>query len=275
MPNTRDDKRLPTPSQLLIDVLTHIEDLRRVLTDTEAMAYGAEDTLSRLPYLPFPGRLPSSPGVIDDAVTGPATVEPERRDRSAVQRAHRLDAGRMHTYVTATAASLRQLMSACDDLIVHTERRIEQVRGMRMVPPDGGPGGDPGDRPGPTGGAAAATTPPSVHAPRPDDAPARDDHGDARRIRARREAACDERADRPARDLALRARAIRRIQKIDVPFDAPHFLIHEQEDDDIDINPEPTAFTRRGHHRPRAPKPDVRAVIEARYRAAQSAGSCS
>ncbi|WP_428266630.1 hypothetical protein [Haliangium sp.] len=264
MPNKRDDKRLPTPRQLLIDVLTHIEDLRRVLTDTEAMAYGAEDTLSRLPYLPFPGRPPAPSDTV--AVADSAAVEPERRDRTEIQRAHRLDAGRMHTYVTATAASLRELMNACDHLIVHTEQRIEEVRGMRMVLPDGGPGSDPGGLPDPTGGTAATTARSSVHGPRPDD-------GDSERTCARGEAICDERPCDPAK----RARAIRRLQRIDVPFDAPYFLIHEEEDDDIDVNPAPASaditHARRDQPRSRAPKPDVRAVIEAHYRAAQSARS--
>ncbi|WP_428261360.1 hypothetical protein [Haliangium sp.] len=63
----------------------------------------------------------------------------------------RLDVGRLNTYVIASATSMRDVMAECDRLIAYTRRRIEEVRGMRMVPADDAP------EPGPRGPAGAAT----------------------------------------------------------------------------------------------------------------------
>ncbi|WP_428262801.1 hypothetical protein [Haliangium sp.] len=154
MPNQRDDTRLATPSQLLFDVLTHIEQLRRTLADTEAMTHGADATLARLPYMPWPGRPTpdnsptASPAHVPDHVESAPAVDADAREYAREQR---LDVGRLNTYVIASATSMRDVMAECDRLIAYTRRRIEEVRGMRMVPADDTP------EPGPRGPAGAAT----------------------------------------------------------------------------------------------------------------------
>ncbi|WP_428267840.1 hypothetical protein [Haliangium sp.] len=136
MPNERDDTRLATPSQLLFDVLTHIEQLRRTLADTEAMTHGANATLARLPYMPWPGQTTLSHSSAAKPARVPSHAEPApaidagTREHALEQR---LDVGRLNTYVIASAASMRDVMDECDRLIAHTRRRIEEVRGMRMA----------------------------------------------------------------------------------------------------------------------------------------------
>ncbi|WP_428267221.1 hypothetical protein [Haliangium sp.] len=154
MPNERDDTRLASPSQLLFDVLTHIEQLRRTLADTEAMTHGADATLAQLPYMPWPGQ-PSlgnsstdKPGQVPGHVESAPAIDAGEREYGFEQR---LDVGRLNTYVIASATSMRDLMAECDRLIAHTRRRIEEVRGMRMVPAEDTP------EPGPRGPAGAAT----------------------------------------------------------------------------------------------------------------------
>ncbi|WP_428267429.1 hypothetical protein [Haliangium sp.] len=160
MPNERDDTRLATPSQLLFDVLTHIEQLRRTLADTEAMTHGANATLARLPYMPWPGQ-PSldhsstaKPGHAPSHVESAPAIDAGTREYALEQR---LDVGRLNTYVIASATSMRDAMTECDRLITYTRRRIDEVRGMRMVPADDTP--EPGPR-GPAGAAAAGRNTP-------------------------------------------------------------------------------------------------------------------
>ncbi|WP_428264596.1 hypothetical protein [Haliangium sp.] len=153
MPNERDDTRLATPSQLLFDVLTHIEQLRRTLADTEAMTHGANATLARLPYMPWPEQptlghsSAANPEDVPSHVESAPAIDAGAREYALEQR---LDVGRLNTYVIASATSMRDAMAECDRLIAHTRRRIEEVRGMRMVPDDT-------PEPGPRGPAGAAT----------------------------------------------------------------------------------------------------------------------
>ncbi|WP_428267923.1 hypothetical protein [Haliangium sp.] len=154
MPNERDDTRLVTPSQLLFDVLTHIEQLRRTLADTEAMTHGADATLARLPYMPWPGQptldhsSAANPGHDARHVESAPAIDTGAPEYALEQR---LDVGRLNTYVIASATSMRDVMAECDRLIAHVRRRIEEVRGMRMVPADDTP------EPGPRGPAGATT----------------------------------------------------------------------------------------------------------------------
>ncbi|WP_428265281.1 hypothetical protein [Haliangium sp.] len=169
MPNDRDDTRLTSPSQLLFDVLTYIEQLRRTLADTEAMAHGAESKLARLPYIPWPGQPQEAdfgasttvrPRHVPRHVMSAPAIDagaPEYEPEYLIEQ--RLDVGRLHTYVIASATSMRDVMAECDRLIAYTRRRIEEVRGMRMVPAD-----DPSD-PSPQGPAGT----PSANTPDPTD----------------------------------------------------------------------------------------------------------
>ncbi|WP_428268315.1 hypothetical protein [Haliangium sp.] len=172
MPNDRDDTRLASPSQLLFDVLTYIEELRRTLADTEAMAHGAESKLARLPYIPWPGQ-PQEPDFGASTTVRPRHVKiAPAIDAGAPEYEieQRLDVGRLHTYVIASATSMRDVMAECDRLIAYTRRRIDEVHGMRMVPADDTP--DPGPQ-GPAS-APATNTPTDNNADAPEPSPPED-----------------------------------------------------------------------------------------------------
>ncbi|WP_428262124.1 hypothetical protein [Haliangium sp.] len=143
MPNDSDDNRLPTPSQLLFDVLTHIEHLQRALASTEAMTHGAEDSLDGMPYIPWPEQPAAStrPDTSDlgRAPRQPSPEAPRPTRARAVSAEQRLDIGRLHTYVHAAATSMRDLMAECDQVISYTRARIDEVRGMSLVPAGGAP----------------------------------------------------------------------------------------------------------------------------------------
>ncbi|WP_428268290.1 hypothetical protein [Haliangium sp.] len=150
MPTKLDDNRLPAPSQLLFDVLTRIEQLKRSLANTEAMTHGAEEKLARLPYFPWPVQPPepNEPGQFTES--GPlaerSPMSPSVTSRQALtpasdpasdpedERNQRLDVGRLHTYVCAASTSMHDVMAECDQLITYTRTLIKGVRDLRSVP---------------------------------------------------------------------------------------------------------------------------------------------
>ncbi|WP_428268420.1 hypothetical protein [Haliangium sp.] len=93
------------------------------------MTHGANATLARLPYMPWPGQTSlghSSAHVPGHVETAPA-IDAGAREHALEQR---LDVGRLNTYVIASAASMRDVMAECDRLIAYTRRRIEVRRVM-------------------------------------------------------------------------------------------------------------------------------------------------
>ncbi|WP_428265730.1 hypothetical protein [Haliangium sp.] len=288
MPNDRDDKRLPAPSQVLFDLLVRIEHLQRMQADTEAMVNGAEDKLARLPYMPWPESRPGpdGPAGLDglDSSAPSQRPQPERGRRvraPAPSMDQRMDFGRLHTYVNASAASMRELMAECDRLIAYARERIEAVRGLRMVHAD--------EPPDPNGSAPVAAELPPAELPTDDTAP-NDGHQPAAQNRAHTQAEPDAhpRSHRQL-DPAKRARAARAARRLimlrtadepAIPIDPPHFIVPDvPEDDDIEISAIVQERGKRPGKRPgkqnmtRPPKPDVRAVLMARYQAEQDAAS--
>jgi hypothetical protein len=97
-------------SNTVIRLRTSLENVRSYLVDLEALAHAARDTLDRLPYLP---RSSGSEG-------------PELEVR--------LNYGRLQTLVSATAASARDVLLACDQMLEESEE----------PPDDDADGGDGG-----------------------------------------------------------------------------------------------------------------------------------
>jgi hypothetical protein len=96
-------------SNTVIRLRTSLENVRSYLVDLEALAHAARDTLDRLPYMP---RSSGSEG-------------PELEVR--------LNYGRLQTLVSATAASARDVLLACDRMLEESDE-----------PPDDDGGGDSG-----------------------------------------------------------------------------------------------------------------------------------
>jgi hypothetical protein len=96
-------------SNTVIRLRTSLENVRSYLVDLEALAHAARETLDRLPYLPRPS----------------GSEHPELEAR--------LNYGRLQTLVSATAASAKELLLACDQMLKESEE-----------PPDGDDGGDSG-----------------------------------------------------------------------------------------------------------------------------------
>jgi hypothetical protein len=96
-------------SNTAIRLRTSLENVRSYLVDLEALAHAARETLDRLPYMPRP--------------SGSEGQELEVR----------LNYGRLQTLVSATAASAKEVLLACDQMLAESDE-----------PPDGNDGGDGG-----------------------------------------------------------------------------------------------------------------------------------
>ena len=92
-------------SNTAIRLRTSLENVRSFLVDLEALAHAARETLDRLPYMPRP--------------SGSEGLELEVR----------LNYGRLQTLVSATAASAKEVLLACDQMLEESEE-----------PPDNGGG---------------------------------------------------------------------------------------------------------------------------------------
>jgi hypothetical protein len=99
-------------SNTVIRLRTSLENVRSYLVDLEALAHAARETLDRLPYLPRP--------------SGSEGQELEVR----------LNYGRLQTLVSATAASARDVLVACDEMLTESDE-----------PPEGGGEGGPEEPP--------------------------------------------------------------------------------------------------------------------------------
>jgi hypothetical protein len=86
----------PNESNTVNRLRTHLENVRSYLVDLEAMAHAARETLDRLPYMP--------------RASGSEGRELEMR----------LNYGRLHTLVSATATSARDVLLACDEMLAES-----------------------------------------------------------------------------------------------------------------------------------------------------------
>jgi len=108
-------------SNTAIRLRTSLENVRSYLVDLEALAHAARETLDRLPYMP---RSSGSEG-------------PELEVR--------LNYGRLQTLVSATAASARDVLLACDRMLEESDEPPDDDADGG----DGGPEEPPDDDGGP------------------------------------------------------------------------------------------------------------------------------
>ena len=101
-------------SNTVIRLRTSLENVRSYLVDLEALAHAARDTLDRLPYMPRPS----------------GSEHPELEAR--------LNYGRLQTLVSATAASAKEVLLECDQMLKESEEPPDDDGGPEEPPDDNG-----------------------------------------------------------------------------------------------------------------------------------------